>query len=69
MPVVLVSARGHAHVKVEVLDRDTDDDVVKPFGTSEPMAHFRTALRQSVQMTDGGIAPGGQLATGRLEVD
>lgn len=47
MPVVVVSARTHERDKVEALDLGADDYITKPFGTSEPLARIRTAIRHA----------------------
>lgn len=68
-PVIVVSARGHEHEKVEALDCGADDYIVKPFGTSELMARIRTALRHGICITDGSAATSGILTVGLLEID
>lgn len=69
IPVVVVSARGHEHEKVEALDIGADDYIVKPFGTSELMARIRTALRHSLSAPDRGPSADGKLTIGALELD
>lgn len=51
IPVIVVSARGEEHDKVEALDLGADDYIPKPFGTSELLARIRTALRHSAKNT------------------
>lgn len=68
-PVVVVSARGHEHEKVEALDLGADDYIVKPFGTSELLARIRTALRHSPKAMgteSNGIE---KITIGELEID
>jgi len=68
-PVVVVSARGHEHEKVDALDRGADDYIVKPFGTSELMARIRTALRHCPASPDGATSASGRTVIGQLEID
>jgi two-component system KDP operon response regulator KdpE len=69
VPVVVVSARGHEHEKVEALDLGADDYIVKPFGTSELMARIRTALRHILPAPDGSASAEDKLTVGKLEID
>ena len=47
VPVIVLSARGREHDKVEALDSGADDYVTKPFGTGELLARIRVALRHA----------------------
>ncbi len=68
-PVVVVSARGREHEKVEALDQGADDYIVKPFGTSELLARMRTALRHSLASPDGAASASERTVIGQLEID
>ena len=45
VPIVVLSAYGDEHRKVEALDSGADDFVTKPFGMAELEARLRVALR------------------------
>jgi two-component system KDP operon response regulator KdpE len=47
IPVMMVSARGREHDKVQALDLGADDYLTKPFGVDELAARVRAALRRS----------------------
>jgi two-component system, OmpR family, KDP operon response regulator KdpE len=44
-PIVVLSAQGAEHRKVEALDEGADDFITKPFGMAELEARLRVALR------------------------
>jgi two-component system, OmpR family, KDP operon response regulator KdpE len=46
-PIIVVSARGREHDKVEALDAGADDYLTKPFGVSELLARMRVAFRHA----------------------
>jgi two-component system KDP operon response regulator KdpE len=46
IPVMMVSARGREHDKVQALDLGADDYLTKPFGVDELTARVRAALRR-----------------------
>jgi two-component system, OmpR family, KDP operon response regulator KdpE len=46
-PIIVLSARGAEHVKVEALELGADDYVTKPFGMAELHARLRAALRRA----------------------
>lgn len=46
-PIIVLSARGQEHDKVNALDLGADDYLTKPFGVSELLARIRVALRHS----------------------
>ena len=62
-PIIVVSARNHERDKVDALDAGADDYIVKPFGTSELLAHTRTPL------PNGDIAQSGQFRAMGLVID
>jgi two-component system, OmpR family, KDP operon response regulator KdpE len=45
MPIIVLSARGQEHQKVEALDSGADDYLTKPFSVGELVARIRVALR------------------------
>lgn len=45
VPIIIISARGREHDKVEALDRGANDYLTKPFGAAELLARIRAALR------------------------
>jgi two-component system, OmpR family, KDP operon response regulator KdpE len=49
MPIVILSARGQEHEKVEALDAGADDYLTKPFSVSELLARIRVALRHAAR--------------------
>jgi two-component system KDP operon response regulator KdpE len=63
-PILVLSARGREHDKIEALDLGADDYVAKPFTIGELMARIRAALRRS-----SAIAPGAVFQFGNIEVD
>lgn len=68
-PVIVVSARGGEHDKVEAIDLGADDYVTKPFGTSELLARIRMALRHT--RAEAGVSPvcTGKFKSGGLVID
>lgn len=48
-PVIVLSARGDEHGKVEALDQGADDYLQKPVGLEELTARLRAALRHRLQ--------------------
>lgn len=64
-PIIVLSARGQEHDKIQVLDAGADDYLTKPFGVGELLARMRVALRHAA------TAPGGEpeLCVGELRVD
>jgi two-component system KDP operon response regulator KdpE len=47
VPIIILSARGQEHEKVQLLDLGADDYLTKPFGAAELLARIRVALRHS----------------------
>jgi two-component system KDP operon response regulator KdpE len=47
VPVIVLSARGAQHDKIEALDAGADDYVAKPFAMGELLARIRAALRRA----------------------
>ena len=66
-PIIVLSARGQEHDKVNALDLGADDYLTKPFGVSELLARLRVALRHAA------LPPGAQgelvFKSGELRVD
>ncbi len=55
IPIIVLSARGAEHDKVEALDAGATDYVTKPFGIEELMARLRAAERiRAAQRRDDG---------------
>lgn len=46
IPIIVVSARGEEHDKIQALDAGADDYVTKPFSMDELLARIRVALRR-----------------------
>jgi two-component system KDP operon response regulator KdpE len=49
VPILILSARGQEHEKVDALDAGADDYLTKPFSVSELLARLRVALRHAAQ--------------------
>ncbi|MDF2870472.1 MAG: response regulator transcription factor [Anaerocolumna sp.] len=69
VPVVVVSARGHEREKVEALDLEADDYIVKPFGTPELLARIRTALRHGIRSSEDVKTDTGIVKIAELVID
>jgi two-component system, OmpR family, KDP operon response regulator KdpE len=67
MPIVILSARGQEHQKVDALDAGADDYLTKPFSVGELVARIRVALRHVAQ--GAGEAGEPVFALGDLRVD
>jgi two-component system, OmpR family, KDP operon response regulator KdpE len=67
MPIVILSARGQEHQKVDALDAGADDYLTKPFSVGELVARIRVALRHATQ----GAGESGEpvFISGSLRVD
>jgi two-component system, OmpR family, KDP operon response regulator KdpE len=55
MPVLILSARGREHDKVEALDLGADDYMSKPFGIGELLARIKVLLRRSTPGPRGAV--------------
>ncbi len=60
IPIIILSAVGEEHQKVEALDLGADDYLTKPFGMDELLARIRVALRRSKTLKENSHK--GQLA-------
>jgi two-component system, OmpR family, KDP operon response regulator KdpE len=49
MPIIILSARGQDHQKVDALDAGADDYLTKPFSVGELVARIRVSLRHALQ--------------------
>jgi two-component system KDP operon response regulator KdpE len=67
MPIIVLSARGQEHQKVDALDAGADDYLTKPFSVGELIARIRVAMRHTAQ--DSGAADGAIFSSGDLRVD
>jgi two-component system KDP operon response regulator KdpE len=67
MPIIVLSARGQEHQKVDALDAGADDYLTKPFSVGELIARIRVAMRHTAQ--DSGTTDGAIFAVGDLHVD
>ena len=65
-PIIVLSARGGEHDKVNALDLGADDYMTKPFGIDELLARIRVALRHVARPTSGTER---RLRSGDLVVD
>ncbi|GAA3705412.1 response regulator [Zhihengliuella alba] len=66
IPIIVVSARGESHSKVDALDRGADDFITKPFAMDELLARLRAALRRA--QPDAG-EPLIETSDGRMRID
>ena len=55
VPIIVLSARGGEHDKIEALDAGADDYVAKPFGMGELLARVRAAIRRSAPSSDEAV--------------
>src|SRR5207245_1574047 len=65
-PIIVLSARGGEHDKVNALDLGADDYMTKPFGIDELLARIRVALRH-VARPNAGAEP--RIRSGDLVID
>jgi two-component system KDP operon response regulator KdpE len=66
VPIVVLSARGAEHDKIQALDAGADDYLTKPFGVGELLARVRVALRHARQGTEPGEPT---VTSGPLRID
>lgn len=66
VPIIVVSARGESHSKVDALDRGADDYVAKPFAMDELLARLRAALRRAQPDPIQALVT---TSDGRLQID
>src|ERR1019366_9509835 len=69
IPIVVLSAYGDEHRKVEALDGGADDFITKPFGMAELEARLRVAIRHSAARADHAPWVAEALHVGDLEID
>src|ERR1700728_474996 len=69
VPVVVLSAYGDEHRKVEALDGGADDFITKPFGMAELEARLRVAVRHAAAHAGGASEPATLIRVGDLEID
>jgi two-component system, OmpR family, KDP operon response regulator KdpE len=69
IPIVVLSAYGDEHRKVEALDGGADDFITKPFGMAELEARLRVALRHAAWREGNGASPAAIMHVGELEID
>lgn len=55
IPIIVLSARGQEHQKIEALESGADDYLTKPFGLGELIARMKVALRHAKRSEDGKI--------------
>ncbi len=55
VPVIMVSARGREHDKVQALDLGADDYLTKPFGVEELLARVRATLRRAGSVLESSL--------------
>ncbi|HMB96510.1 MAG TPA: response regulator [Tepidisphaeraceae bacterium] len=67
MPIVVISARGKEHEKVNALDEGADDYLTKPFGVGELLARMRVAIRHAASSNQPQSDP--VFVVGSLRVD
>jgi len=69
VPIVVLSAYGDEHRKVEALDGGADDFITKPFGMAELEARLRVAIRHSATRQGLGSSSTVTMQVGALEID
>jgi len=57
MPIIILSARGREHEKVNALDAGADDYLTKPFSVGELLARIRVAVRHAAHSAGGAGEP------------
>lgn len=72
VPVIILTARGHWHEKVEGIDAGADDYLTKPFRLEELLARVRALIRRAHGHAAPDLVRGGlrvEVRTGRVTVD
>jgi two-component system KDP operon response regulator KdpE len=69
IPIVILSAYGDEHRKVEALDGGADDFITKPFGMAELEARLRVAIRHAAARQGNGPPLASTMQVGDLEID
>jgi len=69
IPIVILSAYGDEHRKVEALDGGADDFITKPFGMAELEARLRVAVRHAAARQGKGPPLAAIVQVGDLEID
>jgi two-component system KDP operon response regulator KdpE len=64
-PIIIISARGDPHLKVEALDLGADDYVQKPFDIGELLARLRAAARNKTGAADAKLT----ISAGDVEIN
>lgn len=67
VPIIVLSAMGDDHRKVQALDEGANDYVTKPYSTPELLARLRAALRSSA--ASKSLVDDGMLVVGDLRID
>lgn len=67
VPIIILSANGQEHLKVQCLESGADDYVTKPFGVAELMARIRVVLRRESMAQAASESP--VFESGSLKVD
>jgi len=62
VPIIMLTARGEEHDRVNGLDAGVDDYVVKPFSARELLARIRAVLRRSQPGDEEGVLQLGPLS-------
>lgn len=68
LPIIVLSALGEEHDKVQALNLGADDYLTKPFGVGELLARIQAVLRRT-QWAGPSDTETGRLVCGDLEVD
>lgn len=66
-PVIILSARGKDHDKIEALDAGADDYLTKPFSVGELLARVRVAFRHAA--LSGSAESPSEVHVGALRID
>src|SRR5580704_1220094 len=69
VPIVVLSAYGDEHRKVEALDGGADDFITKPFGMAELEARLRVAVRHAAAHAGSANEAATLIKVGDLEID